>query len=106
MFQMTNDDVQHEVKATILERGQAALIAALGPAGATEFLRLNSGISPEAGDNELNSILISYRVDRELNEVVVEFNRPTTAIRFVSNDAMEFAKEIARRAAALIGLQA
>jgi len=100
-------DARRETKSTILERGHKALMDALGPAGAVEFMRLAGDADrPEDTRAGVKDTLVNISIDEQSQEVVLRFSRQTTWLRFSGADGLHFAREVARRAIALIQDQA
>ena len=98
-----NQQAIHATKATILERGQQALIKELGPTGAMDFLQESAALErPASKDDDLKRLLTHIDIDWETKEVVIRFNQPTTWLRFTPNDALEFVRSIAVRAQRLL----
>lgn len=82
---------------TILEKGHAALRAALGDAGAVTFLQQ---MTNHAADGQKRS-LTSFDVDRAARKVVMQHSRPTVEVRMTVEEAKNIATQIYGRAVLL-----
>lgn len=99
---MTSQSVPEAVHATkeyVLRRGHKALIDALGPQGAMQFIQESAAHErSDTEDDNLKRVLIHIDVDPVKKEVVVKFSRPTTWMRFSPADALSVAGKIAKYA--------
>lgn len=96
---MESQDTKKEFSNEIVEKGHKALIDALGPSGAMEFLRVGSDILRASDDSDgVKRVLMEIYADKNTKEVVLTFSQSVTWMRFSPKDAMKLAKDIIDRA--------
>lgn len=90
-----SENIQAEVDNELLKRGRAALVDALGAAGAMEFLRVKDDVVRDEKDSDgIKRIMTKIYGDDSSGEVVLEFSQSITWIRFKQSDALTFIEQI------------
>ena len=92
-----------ELAVEIVRLGNDALVRALGPAGAIQFLQQINRNTSEAKRDGAERTSFTFDSDPESCEVIVRFNRPVTWLRLRPEAAIQTAKALLKRAQSLKG---
>ena len=91
-----SDEAKRELNKDLLERGQQALLSALGPHGAMLFLRESAALSrTPKEDDGAKRVLMAVEIVGE--ELTIRFSQPTTWLRYSPAEAKDLANVILER---------
>ena len=94
---------RNELAIDIVERGNQALVAALGPQAAIEYMKqLSRELPTDEARDGVERVSFALKPDQQTGEVVVEISQLVRWLRLKPEAALQFANHLARLARALM----